>query len=159
MAAYTTYGAVLARLGSVGLELRTDDDDATALVDAAIAYATGEIDFYCQGKYLASDLANNQYVQNAATEFALEEICQHRLNETPNVLADKCKRYRDQLDLVRQGTTDIPGCPVARRPATVTNYTDDLRRYNNQIRTDTARSTGVRRDYPRSVDTNAPDDR
>lgn len=157
MADYTTSTEIEHLAGSVGVDLRTDDGVEATLVQEAVDYAGGEVDYYCQGKF--SSLDGIQYVRNAATHFALEWLCLRRLNSVTESLAKACDRYREQLTRVLEGKAMIPGAARSRRPVTVTNQVVDLRRFNNQVRTDTTRSTGVARGYVRPTDPTAPDQR
>jgi hypothetical protein len=155
---FTTAEKMEALAGTLAIDLRADDNsDLLALYEEAIAYAGGEVDFYCQDKYLAADLAVSQWVQNIATAFALEWFCQRRLNSVPESLAAMCDRYRLKLDLVLEGKAHIPGVPRSRRAVVISNQTVDLQRFNNQVRTDKARSTGVVEGYRQRTDPTAVD--
>jgi hypothetical protein len=61
--------------------------------------------------------------------------------------------------LVRQRKAKAPRLAKSRRPATVSNYHVDQRKFNNQVRVDKSRSTGVAQDYRRVVDDTATDER
>lgn len=126
---------------------------------AAIEHGSSEIDFYCQDKYLPADLAASRFVSEAATAFALEYWCLRRLNDTPKSVVEWADRYREKLQLVLEGKAGLAGVARSRRPVTVTNSHVDLRRPNNQVRTDTTRSTGVATGYRRPTDPTAPDAR
>lgn len=155
--AYTDATAINLLAGQVGVDLRADDATEAEVVAEAVEYAGGEVDFAAQGRWSGLDAV--RWVRNCATHFALEWLCLRRLNAVPESLAAACERYRQQLALVAQGKLVIPGAARSRRPVTVTNQTVDLRRPNNQVRTDRSRSTGVANNYPRPTDTNAPDAR
>lgn len=154
---FTSASAVTALIGRMGLDLRSDDAEPDDLMDRAIEHGSAEIDWYMQDKYLASDLAGSRFVAEAATAFAVEYWCLHRLNDTPKSVTEYADRYRDKLQLVLEGKAGIPGVARSRRPVTVTNQRVDLRRPNNQVRTDTTRSTGIAQDYVRPTDPTAPD--
>lgn len=155
--AFTNAEAITALAGQRAIDLRGDDAEPDDLMDRAIEHGSAEIDWYMQGKYLEADLAGSRFVSEAATAFALEYWCLHRLNESPKSLTEYADRYRDKLHLVLEGKAGIPGVARSRRPVTVTNQRVDLRRPNNQVRTDTTRSTGVAQDYVRPTDPTAPD--
>ena len=157
MPTFTSATEIDALAGSTGVDLRVDDGVEATLVSDACDYATGEIEFYAQGKF--SSLDGIQYVRNAATHFALEWLCLRRLNSVPASLAKACDRYREQLQKVQEGKAVIPGATRSRRQVTVTNQVVDLRRFNNQVRTDKTRSTGTANGYTRPVDESAPDNR
>ena len=157
--AYTTAKAVTDLVGQLALDLRTDDVEGPEFLDQAIEHGSGEIDFYAQGKYLTSDLASNRWVSNGATAFAVEFLCLRRLNEIPKGVKEWADQYREKLQGVLEGKWQIPGCSRTRRAVTVTNQHVDLRRPNNQVRTDTTRSTGVAQGYTRPTDPTAPDAR
>lgn len=155
--AYTTSAAIVTLAGERAVDLRSDDAERDELMDEAIDHGSSQIDFYTQGKYLEADLAASRYVNDAATAFALEYWCLRRLNDTPKAVSAWADRFRDQLQMVLEGKAGIPGAARSRRPVTVTNQRVDLRRPNNQVRTDTTRSTGVAKDYVRPTDPTAPD--
>lgn len=157
MADFTTAGEIDRLAGTTGVDLRTDDGAEATLVAEAVAYATGEVEFYCQGRFTALD--GVQYVRNAATHFALEWLCLRRLNAVPEGLARACERYREKLELVMAGKVTIPGAARTRRAVTVSTPAVDLRRFNNQNRVDQNRSTGVAKDYRRPTDPTSPDQR
>lgn len=158
MADFSSIAEMTNLAGQVAVDLRTDDAaPAAELMQAAIDYAGGEVEFYCQGKFGLLDSV--QYVRNAATAFALEWLCMRRLNAVTDALTKMCDRYREQLGKVAEGTFTIPGAARSRRAATVANQAVDLRRFNNQVRTDTTRSTGVAKGFRRVTDGNAPDER
>lgn len=157
MADYSSAAEIDRLAGATGVGLRTDDGVEATLVQEAIDYAGGEIDFACQGRYSAVDQV--QWVRNCATHLALEDLCRRRLNSVPESLAARCDGYREQLRAVAGGQLAVPGAARGRRPVTVTNSTVDNRRFNNQVRVDRSRSTGVAKDYTRPTDPNAPDNR
>ncbi len=160
MADFTSQDAINRYAGTLGVDLRMDDAaDPTVLYQEAIGYAKGEVLFYGQNRYEEDDLATSQFVENVATAFATEWLCERRLNATPETLFAKCERYRQQLQLVLERKAEIPGIPRSRRAVVVTNQNVDLRKANNQIRVDKSRSTGVVTGYPRVVDETAPDQR
>ena len=139
--------------------MRADDADYLTLIEDAIDYAGGEVDQYCQGKYLQSDLSNSQYVNNVATSFALEWFSLRRFNTVSESLSEMCDRYRDMLEKVLEGRAVLANVPRSRRPVTVTTRVVDLRRFNNQVRTDRTKSTGVAKGYIEPIDPTAPDNR
>lgn len=157
--AYTDAKAITDLVGQLAVDLRTDDVEAAEFLDEAIDHGSSEIDFYSQGKYVASDLAANRWVKDAATAFAVEKLCMRRLNAIPESAVAWADRYREKLQGVLDGKWNIPGCSRTRRAVTVTNQHVDLRRPNNQVRTDTTRSTGVAKNYNRPTDPTAPDSR
>lgn len=154
---YSTSTEIDALAGSVGVDLRTDDGTEATLVQDAIDYAAGEVDFYCQARF--SGLDEIQWVRNVATAFAVEWLCNRRLNSVPESLAKMCDRYREKLELVLERKAVVPGATRSRRAVAVSNQVVDLRRYNNQTRVDLPRSTGVAEGYTRQTDPTAPDQR
>lgn len=152
---YTTAAAVEALAGTYAVDLRTDDGTESALVAAAIAYANGRVDFYCQ-RYANAELAAQQWVQDVATLIALRWLCLRRLNDVPKSLETEWAERKEELELVREGKATVPGAAATRRPLTVTNYGVDDRRFNGKVRVDTNRSTGVPGDLPRRTDPTAP---
>lgn len=154
---YTDAPAVLAIGGELGVDLRSDDvpnlDDQ---MTRAIAFATGRVDFYC-ARYAAADLAASQWVQDVAAFLAVRWLCLHRLNDVPKAIEAEWEDRQQELELIRVGKASVPRIAVARRPGVATNYKVDLRRFNNQVRVDPARSTGQARGYVRPVDQTAPD--
>jgi phage gp36-like protein len=148
---YTTAAAIDLLAGSQAVDLRTDDGTEADMVNAAIAYAGGRIDFFCH-RYSATVLAANQWVQDVATLLALRWLCMRRLNEVPSSIEDEYAERLEELKLVQQGKAEVPGAATGRRPITVTNPVVDLRKTNNHVRTDQARSTGLARDYYRPTD-------
>jgi hypothetical protein len=157
--AYTTAEQVTRLVGQLGVDLRTDDADPDALMGEAIDFASGEIDWYCS-RFAGAELAVNRWVGHAAAVIAVRWLCVHRLNEIPASLQKMWEEdLKPKLDLIQQGKAVVPGAAASRRPCTVTNQHVDLRRWNNQVRTDRARSTGVAKDYKRPVDPSAPDQR
>ena len=160
--AYTSAEEMEALAGQLAIDLRSDDaDDETTqgLIDHATNYAGGRIDFFCQDRFLSTDLAQSQYVRDAATVFALQWYSLRRFNSVAESLALMVDRYIEELTLVLQKKAVIPGVPHSRRAVVVSNQNVDLRRANNQVRVDKSRSTGVAKGYPRVVDYTAPDQR
>jgi len=159
--AYTDADAVAARIGQLGLDLRTDDDSQPTLVEAAIDYGSARVDFYCGGgtRYAPAELAASRWVQAVATLAAVMWLCRHRLNEVPASILEEWEEFLAELQAIQKGTAEVPGAARSRRGATVTNQRVDLRLANNNNRTDRGRSTGVAKDYKRPVDYRAPDQR
>jgi hypothetical protein len=156
---YTTSTEMEALAGELGIDLRSDDADQSDLSDRAVLYAGGRIDFYCQDRYLASDLALSQYVRDAATAFGLQWWAMRRMNSVPESLASMIDQYIKELTLVLEKRAGIPRTPTSRRAVVTSNQNVDLRRANNQVRVDRSRSTGVAKGYNRVVDQTAPDQR
>lgn len=155
MAVYTTSAAVIDLIGQLGLDLRTDDEVEADMLTAAIAYASGRIDFYCLQRVSATELAASQWVKDVATFLAIRWLCQRRLNEVPSSIAEEWEERKEELQLVQQGKAMVPGATVSRRPVTVTNQTVDLRKFDHQLRVDRSRSSGVANGYPRRTDRGA----
>lgn len=157
--AYTTADRITTLVGQLGVDLRTDDDTGGGVVTAAIDFASGEIDWYCS-RYAASELASNRWIANTATFLAVRWLCMHRLNSVPDSIQKEWEDdLKPKLDLIHEGKAIVPGAAASRRPITVTSQNVDLRRWNNQVRTDPNRSTGVSKDYRRPIDPTAPDQR
>ncbi len=156
---YTTAGRIVALAGQLAVDLRTDDGVEADLEAAAIEYGTNQVDFYCQ-RYECADLAGSTYVQNVATFIAVMWLCQHRLNGVPKPIWKTWKEIHEpQLEMILKGSAKVPRIDTTRRAAVVTNYHVDRRRYNDQIRVDPTRSTGVALNYLRPLDDTAPDNR
>lgn len=162
--AYTTAQDVYNLAGEMAIDLRTDDNatipnapSVDDLIDGAIDYASGRIDFYCLTKYSGAELASNRWCRGIATLLALHYLCRRRLNEVPSSLQTEWEERLEELKAVQKGTAVVPGAARSRRPAVVSTPSVDLNRRNNQVRVDPNRSTGVAKDYRRSTDTNAPD--
>lgn len=149
---YTTAGAVNDLAGELAIDLRTDDGSEATLVASAIDYASGRIDFYTVPPYSQTALAASRWIRDVATIFALHWLCLRRLNEAPASLETERKERLDELHLIKEGKASVPGVARSRRPVTVTNQRIDLRRLNNQPRSDRARSTGAPGDYRRPTD-------
>jgi phage gp36-like protein len=157
---YTTESLIVTRLGQLGVDLRLDDSaDAESDLEQVIDDATWEVDYYLQDRYLQSDASANGWVQAHATAFAVLFLCQRRGNDPPESLVKECERRSKQLENVRKRQAHVPRLAQARRPAVVTGYSVDLRRFNNQVRVDRSKSTGVAKDYRRATDDAAPDQR
>lgn len=154
---YTSADEIESLAGTTGVDLRTDDGTSADFAGEAADYATGEIDFAAQNRW--SSLDTVRWVRNCATHLALEWLCLRRLNSVPESLGKKCDRYREQLDQVALGKFVIPGAARSRRAVTVSTGSTDLRRWNNQNRVDTTRSTGTATGYTRPTDPTAPDNR
>lgn len=158
MAVYTDNDHVTAIIGQYGVNLRTDDGSLDDLMGFAFAYATTQVDFYC-ARYDADDLADNAWVQNIAAFFAVKYLCLRRLNAVASSIAKELKDVViPQLELIQMGEAPVPRIDQPRRPVAVDNYHVDQRQFNNQVRVDPSRSTGVT-ELPRSVDWTAPDQR
>jgi len=157
---YSTDAGVIAIAGQMGVDLRCDDATIgeTGQLALAHAYAQGRIDFYCE-RYAQSDLATNQWVQDAACLIALHWFCMHRLNDVPKSVANEWAERKEELTLILKREANVPRAPRSRRPVTVTNANVVLGRHNNQIRVDRSRTTGVQKDYVRPTDDQAPDER
>lgn len=159
MAVYTTAARIILKAGPLAVELRTDDDDADAILTQCCQTATNQVDWYCE-KYSQTELAANGWIQDAATVYATMELCKHRLNPIPGELQKEWDEdYLVKLDAIQKGKAVVPRAATSRNPASVTNYAVDLRRPNNQVRVDRSRSTGQAQDYTRPTDQNAPDQR
>lgn len=157
--AYTSEARIVRLVGQLGTDLRLDDlGDDTAAVQDAVDAGTAELDFYLQ-RYLQAEIAASEWAQLHATWFAVRFLCRRRLNDVPKSVQDECDERKKQLQLILEGKVPAPRLAHTRRPCAVTGYTADLRRYNNQIRVDKNRSTGVAGDLPRSSDPTSPDNR
>ena len=156
---YTTADQITLLAGQIAVDLRTDDDDVTGLLTQAIDYASNQVDFYCS-KYEPAVLATSNWARDAATFIAVKWLCFHRLNDVPKSIQ---KEWDDvwavQLGLIQQGKAEVPRAAHSRNPCSVTNYTVDLRRVNNQVRVDQNRSTGIAQGYRRPTDPTSPDQR
>ncbi len=156
---YTTSDQIALLAGQMAVDLRTDDDDADGLIDRSIDYASNQIEFYC-AKYSTTELAANGWVRDAATFCAVRWLAMRRMNPIPASIE---KEWEDtwavQLGLIQQGKASVPRAATSRNPGSVTNYTTDLRRLNNQVRVDRTRSTGQAQGYTRPTDPSAPDHR
>lgn len=149
---YTTAAEVSDLAGELAVDLRTDDGSELALMAAAIDYASGRIDFYTIPPYSQLVLAGSRWVRDVATVFALHWLCLRRLNEAPKSLESDREERLEELKLIQEGKAQVPGVARSRRPVTVTNQRIDLRRFNNNPRSDRARSTGAPGDYRRPTD-------
>lgn len=159
--AYCESDDVVALAGQMAVDLRLDDltgVDAVAFMADAIDYASGRIDFYCS-KYGQAELAGNRWVKGIAVLIALRKLASRRLNKPSKAIEAEWEERQAELELIRTGRGRVPGAATSRRPVTVTNPHVDLRRTNNQVRVDKARSTGVAKDYRRPTDPTAPDQR
>lgn len=155
---YTTAERVTKLAGQLGVDLRLDDSaDADADLEWAVDTSTAELEFYL-ARYAQVDCAASEWVIAHATYFAVRVLCQRRLNDVPESVEKEWVRREKQLMLVQQRKADAPRLARSRRPVAVTNYVVDLRRFNNQVRVDRTKSTGVAKDY-RRPDAHAPDDR
>lgn len=153
--AYTTADAVESLAGELAVELRTDDGDETALLTASVDYASGRIDFYCSGRYSGTELAANRWIAGVTAIIALRWLCLRRLNDVPGSIQAEYEERIKELELIREGKAAVPNAAASRRPVVVTNQRVDLRRPNQQVRTDRTRSTGVAKDYRRRTDPGA----
>jgi hypothetical protein len=156
---YTSEDAIIALAGQLAIDLRTDDvPDLDAHMEAAIDTGTSDLDFYL-ADYSQAGIADSTWATTHATWFAIRWLCLHRLNDLPESVKLECERREKQLELVRQRKAKAPRLAKSRRPATVSNYHVDQRKFNNQVRVDKSRSTGVAQDYRRVVDDTATDER
>lgn len=158
MAVYTDSDHITAIVGQYGVNLRTDDGTLATLIDDAIAWGTTQVDFYCS-RYEADDLAANEWVKNVAAFVAVQWLCLRRLNSVPRSIADVWKEtIKPQLELIQMGEANVPRLDRSRRPIAVDNYHVDQGRFNNQVRVDRTKSTGVT-ELRQSIDVTAPDQR
>lgn len=156
---YTTESKIVTLAGQLGVDLRLDDSvDAADDLQDAIDVGTTDADFYLQ-RYSQTALAASEWVQWTSTYFAVRFLCQRRLNEVPKSLKDECERREKLLQLILDRKANVPRVAASRRPVAVNNYHVDTRQYNNQIRVDKSRTTGVAEDYRRPIDETAPDER
>lgn len=157
---YCTAGDITTLAGQLAVNLRTDDvADIDSHLESAATWARGRIDFYCS-RYSQTVLAGNEWINGVATFLGVFWLCTHRLNEVPTSIQKMWEEeYKPELVLIQKGQAEVPRAAKTRRPITVTNTNIDNRRFNNQIRVDTTRSTGVAKDYKRPTDPNAPDER
>lgn len=157
---FTTEDLIVSLAGQQAVDLRLDDSvSAAADLSWAIDKATNSVGFYLQNRYSLALAAQVGWVQDAATWEAVRALCQRRLNDVPESVQEEWDEYKELLKMVLDRTATVPGLANVRRPVAVTNYTTDLRRYNNQDRVDPARSTGIAKGYVRPTDTTAPNDR
>lgn len=158
---YTTEARITRLIGELGIDLRVDDaadsGEEDDYFEDCIDTGTVEVDFYLS-RYSQADIATNDWCIQHATWFAVRRMCQRRLNDVPESVSKECDRREKQLMLVLQRKVDAPRLAKSRRPVAVTNYHTDLRKFNNQIRVDRSKSTGVAQDYNRPTD-NSPDER
>lgn len=156
---FTTESKIVSIVGRLGVDLRLDDaDDTAADMSDVIDEATGEIYFYLQ-RYALSDIASNNWAQWHATWFAVRALCQRRLNDVPTSVEAEWERREKQLQMVMEGKVAGPGLQASRRPIAVNGYTMDQRRFNNQVRVDRSKTTGVAKNFIVPVDVKAPDER
>ncbi len=157
---YTTEALITSLAGQLALDLRLDDSaDAADDLEFAIDEASAQVGFYLQDRYSDADAAQNRWAQGHATYFAVMVLCQRRLNDVPESVAKEWARREKQLMLVAERKLKVPGLAASRRPVAVTNYHVDLRRFNNNVRVDRSKSTGIAQDYRRPTDDTAPDER
>ncbi len=157
--AYTTEAQILKVVGQLGIDLRLDDSvDRDGDVLYAVETGTDELDFYLQ-RYAIASIAASDWANKHATWFAIRALCQRRLNDIPETVKLECERREKQLQGILDGKYHAPRLANTRRPAAVTGYTTDPRRFNNKIRVDRSRSTGLAEGYQRPTDDTAPDDR
>jgi hypothetical protein len=157
---FTTEDKILAIIGQLGVDLRLDDAaDADEVMEFAIDEATGEVFFYLYPRYSAALASQNNWVQWHAAWFAVLVLCRRRLNDVPQSVKEEWARREKQLTKVQELKASVPELARSRRPAVVTGYTVDLRRFNNQVRVDRSKSTGVAKNYRRAHDDSAPDNR
>lgn len=158
---YTTAALVTRLVGQLGVDLREDDaadgTESGLYMQDAVDVGTSDLDFYLS-QYLQAGIAADEFCQRCATFFAVRYLCMRRLNEVPGGVLKECERREKMLELVRTGRARLR-IAKTRRAATVTNHVVDLRRFNNQVRTDRNRSTGVAQDYVRPMDPSSPDER
>ncbi len=158
--AYCAPAGITKVCGQLGVDLRTDDvPDLGAHLDAAVQWASDQIDWYCS-RYAQSDLAANTWVTGQAEFLAVYWLCLHRLNDVPKSIENLWLKFIEpKLLAIQQGKATVPRCAASRRPITVTSPVVDNRRFNDQVRVDTTRSTGVAQGYNRPTDPTAPDER
>ena len=157
---YTDESRIVSLLGQMGIDLRLDDSvDAASDLSDAIDVGTMDLDYYLADRYAAADIAGSEWCMQQATFFAVRWLCVRRGNGPPAEFEKEMKRREDQCELIRERKANVPRLAHSRRPGVVTNHKVDLRRWNNQVRTDTTRSTGQAQGYNRPTDNTAPDDR
>ena len=149
--AFTTAELITARVGALGVDLRTDDDPAS--LDDVIDAASARIDFYCAA-YSAASLASSRWVLEMATIIAVYYLCMRRLNEVPKAVDELYSQALLELTKVQEGKASVPGAVHARRPVALIQQRVVLDRYPG-VRVERPRSTGTAAGYVRRTDPGA----
>lgn len=156
---YTDEARIVTLAGQMAIDLRLDDSvDAAADLDSAIDIGTIDTDIYLTPRYAQNLAAQDEWVAQNATFFAVRFLCLRRLNEMTEGLRKECERREKILMLVKQGKFALR-IANSRRAVVVTGYNVVLRDYNNQVKVDRSRSTGIAKGYLRPTDNTAPDNR
>jgi hypothetical protein len=102
-------------LSVVGEERRLDDD-GTGTVSATesgyltkiIGWASGRINFHCQGRYEPSQLALSWTVNDWATIISCYVLACRRGSPPPGILAELYEKAMEDLKLVQAGDVGLP---------------------------------------------------
>ena len=151
---YCTLADVTLYASDLAVELRTDDAGDAEAVGQAIARASADLEAFCW-RYDPAALAQSAWVASKCLTLTLWYLCGRRMNGRPDAVAEEYAEAKEQLLLVQQGKTRVPGAPLSKGAVpTVTHQRVDLQRYP-ALRTERPQSTGRAEGYPRRTDPSA----
>lgn len=127
---YAVQADIEQHISVLGLKLRLDDDSDGVLSTAeqagltdAIDEATETINYYCNNKYAASQLATSRFINRACMILATYRICTRRLNPVPESLIEDAAKVEEMLKEIRDKSALIPGLPLRRILAPTMSHT------------------------------------
>lgn len=98
---YTTSEKVMRFVGSIGIDLRSDDDSTA--VEEAIRDASVDVFQYCGLRYTDTQLAASSWVEQKTKILAAWYLCQRRLNPAPAHLGQMVEKIIEQLEAIQAG--------------------------------------------------------
>lgn len=150
---YCDAEGVAARVGSLGVSLRVDDDPAA--LDYAINRGSADVDLKIRAKFPAADFTQVAWIYWAAVSLSSRHLCKRRLNSVPEDLDKECDEVNADLDKLAAGTLTLLALPRAPGGIAVSNQHVQHGAYP-QLGVDRARSTSAtnptRRRFDRGAD-------
>jgi hypothetical protein len=149
--ALTTQAKVEALLSQFGVEARVDDDqdgeEDSGLMTSIIEKCSSDVYLYLLKRYSVAAVAASTWAQWCTAAFCVCELNRRRNNPCPESACEACQRYKEELELIRDGKQPLIGDegPVAPRfddLPTVTNLMVDGRYRRAKIRRVGRTSTG-----------------
>ena len=131
--------------------LRLADDDETGTlsndqegyITAAIERAAGKMNSFLDTRYQLSDLASNQWCQDANAVIAIAYLAERRSNDIPASILREFNQYLSDLGDIQAGRMKIPQqLESVETIPTVTNFATDLRAKRNKVKRVDLTSTG-----------------
>ena len=150
---YCDDDGVNARVGRLGVDLRTDDDPSS--LEDCRGRASADIELSLRAKFPNADFTAVAWVYWCCVSFAARHLCRRRLNSCPDDLQAECEGYETQLADLAAGRLTLLTLPRAPGGVAVSNQHVQLGTYPG-LGVDRRKSTDprapTRRRYNRATD-------